>query len=115
MFSTPHFVLHTTNMKGAFYMLDPAILVFIAITYTIIFLVLVLIHFSFHKRLIPIIQPYMSIVLGLVTGLFIISLYDLPLIEYGFTMILLGILVSFGSSWFAKYLIKAPTLYMSNY
>jgi len=52
----------------------------------------------------------MSIVLGLATGLFIIGMYDIPLIDYGFTMILLGILVSFGSSWFAKYMIKAPTL-----
>ncbi|TDL34975.1 hypothetical protein E2R51_04435 [Jeotgalibacillus sp. S-D1] len=91
-------------------MMDAELFWFALIMFIITFAILVLVHFSFEKRLAPIIRPYLTIILGVACGLLVIGILGVNSSRHIYAMIIAGILISFFASWFSKNIIKAPTL-----
>ncbi|KIL44971.1 hypothetical protein [Jeotgalibacillus soli] len=80
----------------------------IFIMFVVAFGVLTIVHYYIKKRLFPIVRPYMAIVLGLLTGLFILLMTGLWSSGLAYSFSLAGILVSFLAYWTSNKLYQAP-------
>ncbi|MGD7043762.1 hypothetical protein [Jeotgalibacillus proteolyticus] len=89
-------------------MVKSSMMLFIAAFFLISFAVLVLIHYSVQFKIAPMLQPLLTVLLGLLSGFMVITLFSLDFSFFAGILLLIGIGISFFSFWFAKAVIKSP-------